>query len=144
MMSGTKITGLLQGTTSSGQPNPIDVSETSLQSVTYDEAEGSTLTIWSTAKVSTTINTWKGSGAVNVTNLQSDSGPGTIDVHGTRESLPNPFIALAARTPERASSARFRRCDNQTGPVNRGEIKTALTARKRPGWMAASGSEAAG
>ncbi len=84
-LSSTKITGLLPGTTSSGQSNPIDVSKTKLSSVTYYEGKGTTLTIASTAKapVATTINTGVGSTSVNTTAVQTIAGPLSINARGT-------------------------------------------------------------
>jgi uncharacterized protein (TIGR03118 family) len=85
-MSSTKITGLLPGTNSQGQPNAIDFSKANLASVTYDEGKGgTTLTVSSTAKApaTTTINTGVGIASVNVTTVSTVAGPLGINAQGT-------------------------------------------------------------
>ena len=83
-LSSTKITGLLPGTTSSGQPNAIDFSKARLASLAYDEGKGgTTLTVSSTPKATTTVNTGVGTAAVNATTVQSTTGPLTLNAQGT-------------------------------------------------------------
>jgi uncharacterized protein (TIGR03118 family) len=83
-LSSTKITGLLPGTTNSGQPNAIDTSKARLALLTYDEGKGgTTLTVSSTPKATTIVNTGVGAAALNATTVQSTTGPLTLNAQGT-------------------------------------------------------------